>query len=186
MLHEVSAGESGEAWSDALERGRIVRFASCPIELPPSEDLDFLRGGLAPFLKDKNVSYYPEADRLTGLHAPAEGRDLTAGVAERLLGAVLGAGRRAFPMLRVIDTSPYDRAMRRFHNWMKDTPSFRDSAEGFREISFAPFSAWMVLTDGVSHACIRGQHALVDTFLVPLANCRLTSEAPFRVLAGAG
>ena len=34
MLHEVSAGESGEVWSEALERGRIVRFARCPVELP--------------------------------------------------------------------------------------------------------------------------------------------------------
>ena len=43
----------------------------------------------------------------------------------------------------------------------------------------------MVLTDSVSHACIRGQHALVDTFLVPLANCRLPAEAPYRILASA-
>ena len=41
----------------------------------------------------------------------------------------------------------------------------------------------MVLTDGVSHACIQGQHALVDTFLIPLANCRL--PAPYHLLAGA-
>jgi len=41
----------------------------------------------------------------------------------------------------------------------------------------------MVLTDGVSHACIAGQHALVDTFLVPLRNCKL--PAPYHLLAGA-
>jgi hypothetical protein len=40
----------------------------------------------------------------------------------------------------------------------------------------------MVLTDGVSHACISGQHALVDTFLVPLRNCR--RPAPYHLLAG--
>ncbi len=292
MLVEASEHDSGELWAEALERGRIVRFSQCPIQLPAPADLEFLRGGLAPHLERKNVSYYPEADRLTGLRAPAEVRDrarrilrehsrrvselleramprfmhgwqagtssfrpleeegrelgahasnelvhvdagaygathgdrilrffvnvnptrervwvtkgtfaelyrqhaqeagvararLEPGVAERALGVVLEAGRRAFPMLRVIDTSPYDRAMRRFHNWMKDTPSFRDSAEGLLEISFAPFQAWMVLTDSVSHACIRGQHALVDTFLVPLANCRLPAEAPYGVLAGA-
>jgi len=84
-------------------------------------------------------------------------------------------------MARVVDSSPYDRRMRRFHNWMKDTPSFQ--AEPYERFAFPPYSAWMVLTDGVSHACIRGQHALVDTFLIPLRNCRL--PAPFHLLARA-
>ena len=292
MLVEASEHDSGERWAEALERGRIVLFARPPLELPSREDLEFLRNGLAPFLQRKNVSYYPDADRLTGLRAPAgvqqraqailrqhsrrvrgflerampgftrgwqpgtssfrpleeqgrnlsthasnelvhvdagaygatrgdrilrffvnvnpdrervwttkgtfaelhrrHGRDagverveLVPSIAERALSAFLRAGRRALPMLRVIESSPYDRAMRRFHNWMKDTPSFRESTEGLQEISFAPFEAWMVLTDGVSHACVRGQHALVDTFLVPLANCRLPAEAPYRILAGA-
>ena len=292
MLVEAGEHDSGELWAEALERGRIVRFSRPPIELPAASDLAFLRDGLWPFLERKNVSYYPEADRLTGLRGAPEvrrraqailrqhskrvrgflerampgftrgwqpgtssfrpleeqGRNLSAhasnelvhvdagaygathgdrilrffinvnaerervwvtkgtfaelyrrhardagvdradvasGVAGRALAAVLRAGRRAVPMLRVVDTSPYDRAMRRFHNWMKDTLAFQRSTEGLREISFAPFQAWMVLTDGVSHACIRGQHALVDTFLVPLANCRLPAEAPYRILAGA-
>jgi len=84
-------------------------------------------------------------------------------------------------MARVIDSSPYDRRMRRFHNWMKDTPSFQQPP--YERFSFAPWSAWMVLTDGVSHACIEGQHALVDTFLIPLRNCR--RPAPYHLLAGA-
>jgi hypothetical protein len=273
----------------ALERGEIVRFSRAPIALPSADDQDFLRTALAPFLARKNVSLYPEADRLTGLQAPPgvqararrilaehsarvraylaaampaftrgmrvgtssfrplqeEGRDLSrhasnelvhvdagaygathgdrilrffvnlnpsrdrvwitkgtfrelfaehrmaAGIAagdlrpnpaERILGGALRAASRSFPMLRVLDSSPYDRRMRRFHNWMKDTPSFQESPS--RTVSFEPFSAWMVLTDGVSHACIRGQHALVDTFLVPLANCTVREETPFRILAG--
>ena len=100
---------------------------------------------------------------------------------ERALEGLLRLGRRAFPMARVIDTSPYDRRMRGFHNWMKDTPAFQQPPH--QRFSFAPFSAWMVLTDGVSHACVSGQHALVDTFLVPLRNCRL--PAPYHLLAGA-
>jgi hypothetical protein len=43
----------------------------------------------------------------------------------------------------------------------------------------------MALTDGVSHACIEGQHALVDTFIVPLRNCKLRGEAPYYLMAGA-
>ena len=290
MLVEASERDPGQLWAEALERGRIVRFARPPIELPAPEELEFLREGLSPYLRRKNVSYYPEAEKLTGLRAPPEvqrrahdilqrhskrvreflerampaftrgwqpgtssfrpleeqGRGLSAhasnelvhvdagaygathgdrilrffvnvnpqrervwatkgtfaelyrkyareagvasievapSLAERALSGFLRAGRRALPMLRVIETSPYDRAMRRFHNWMKDAPTFRRSKEGLQEISFAPFQAWMVLTDSVSHACIRGQHALADTFLVPLSNCRLPAEAPYRILA---
>ena len=283
MLHEADRGE----WADALERGRIVHFRRCPLPLPPDEDQDFLREGLAPFLRRKNVSFYPGADKLTGLQAPAsvierarrilrshsarlreflqgampeftrgwtpgtssfrpleeEGRGLSAhasnelvhvdagaygathgdrilrffvnlnpsrervwiskgtfeellvqhgeeagvrrgalepALPERALSGLLHVAGRGFPMARVLDTSPYDRRMRRFHNWMKDTPSFQGPPH--EEMSFAPFSAWMVLTDGVSHACVRGQHALVDTFLVPLRNCH--RKAPWHLLAG--
>lgn len=284
MLHDAASG----GWAEALERGRIVHFPECPVALPSPADQEFLRAGLAPHLKSKNVSFYPDAGRLTGLQAPAsvvdrahrvlrehsarvrellrrnmpdftrgwtvgtssfrpieeQGRGLSphasnelihvdagaygathgdrilrffvnlnpsrervwiskgtfdevffahgadAGVRtgplepalpERALSGALRLLGRAFPMARVLDSSPYDRRMRRFHNWMKDTPSFQ--APPHQRFSFAPFSAWMVLTDGVSHACVSGQHALVDTFLIPLANCRL--PAPFQRLLGA-
>jgi hypothetical protein len=292
MLHQTSASDGGAGWADALERGRIVHFARSPIDLPQPADQDFLREGLAPFLRSKNVSYYPGARRLAGVQAPAEVRgrarrilsehsrrvrdflqssmpELTAGweagtssfrpleekgrglgahasnelvhvdagaygathgdrilrffvnlnpardrvwiskgsfaelfrkhgaeagvhagalepaLPERVYSGLLRAAGRAFPMARVIDTSPYDRRMRRFHNWMKDTPRFQQGPEGLERFSFKPFSSWMVLTDGVSHACIEGQHALVDTFIVPLRNCRLKGEAPFHLLGGA-
>ena len=284
MLHEADRGD----WPEALEQGRIVHFPRCPLPLPSPEDQEFLRRGLAAHLRRKNVSFYPGAEKLTGLRAPRpvidrtrrilrdhsgrvreflqtrmpeltrawtpgtssfrpmeeQGRGLSshasnelihvdagaygathgdrilrffvnlnpatervwiskgnfeellrrhgedAGVrrgplsaqlAERALGGLLRIAGRAFPMARMIDTSPYDRRMRRFHNWMKDTPAFQQPP--YQRFSFGPFSAWMVLTDGVSHACISGQHALVDTFLVPLRNCRL--PAPYHLLAGA-
>jgi hypothetical protein len=283
MLHEADRGE----WADALERGRIVHFAKAPVPLPTRDEQELLRDGLAPWLRRKNVSYYPEADRLSGMEAPPailarahailrahsarvrgflqrempeftrgwtpgtssfrpleeQGRGLSAhasnelihvdagaygathgdrilrffinlnptadrvwiskgsfeelfrrhapeaglgkgdlepALPERAFSGLLRATGRAFPMARVIDTSPYDRRMRKFHNWMKDTPSFQQPPH--ERFSFAPFSAWMVLTDGVSHACISGQHALVDTFLVPLRNCR--RPAPYHLLAG--
>lgn len=286
MLHVVENHDSSR-WAEELERGSIVQFPRCPFPLPAPADQQFLREGLAPFLRKKNVSWYPRADKLTGMQAPAEvtdrahsilrehsvrarsflerampdftrgwepgtssfrpleekGRGLSAhasnervhvdagaygathgdrilrffvnlnpsrdriwiskgsfaelwrkhgaeaGVAagglvpalpERLVSGLLQAAGRAFPMARVIDTSPYDRRMRRFHNWMKDTPSFQDGPS--QRFAFAPFSAWMVLTDGVSHACIEGQHALVDTFVVPLRNCRF--ETPYALLSG--
>jgi hypothetical protein len=278
MLHLVETPSQ-----ELLEKGAILQFSSCPLELPSADDQEFLRTGLSAFLRRKNVSWYPRAGKLTGLQAPAsvvaraarvlrehsarvreylqrtmpeftrgwepgtcsfrpleeKGRGLSAHASNELVhvdagaygathgdrvlrffvnlnptrdrvwisrgafpelfrefgrqaGVVAGAlapslaGRvysslvRPFPMGRVIDTSPYDRRMRRFHNWMKDTPAFQQGP--VERFSFPPFSAWMVLTDGVSHACIEGQHALVDTFIVPLRNCRL--PAPYHFLAG--
>jgi len=83
---------------------------------------------------------------------------------------------------RMIDSSPYDRLMRRLHNFMKDDPGFRDGHDGYQQISFPPFSAWAVLTDGVSHACLSGQHALVDTFLIALESCHRPEQSPYQVL----
>lgn len=287
MLHHVESLADGARWAEELERGRIVQFDRCPFPLPEAADQEFLREGLAPWLRKKNVSWYPGADKLTGLDAPAEVRErahrvlrehaqrvrgflegampgftrgwlagtssfrpleekgralqahasnelvhvdagaygathgdrilrffvnlnpsrprvwiskgtfaellekhgaeanvgkgaLEPALPEKLWSGFLRAAGRAFPMARVIDSSPYDRRMRRFHNWMKDTPSFQ--AGESQRFCFAPFSAWMVLTDGVSHACIEGQHALVDTFLVPLRNCKL--QAPYHLLSG--
>lgn len=284
MLHDA---KDQEGWAPALEDGRVVHFARCPIALPSAADQEFLREGLAAFLRKKNVSYYPGAGKLTGLGAPPEvasraqailaahsqrvsaflenampgltrgwtpgtssfrpmeeqGRGLSAHASnelihvdagaygathgdrilrffvnlnptrervwiskgpfaelwkrhareaglqpapldaplpERLWSGALRGLSRAFPLARVLDSSPYDRRMRRFHNWMKDTPSFQ--APPHERFSFAPYSAWMVMTDGVSHACISGQHALVDTFLVPLRNCQ--RSAPYHYLAG--
>jgi hypothetical protein len=90
-----------------------------------------------------------------------------------------------YPLAKVVDSSPYDRAMRRIHNYMKETPSFRESRSGYREVRFPPYSAWMVFTDGVSHSVLTGRYALVTTFLVPLANCRRPEFTPYHVLAQA-
>lgn len=83
-----------------------------------------------------------------------------------------------------LDSSPYDRLMRRFHNYMKDTPEFQSTPVGHQEFRFKPYSAWITFTDMVSHACIEGQHAFADTFVVPLASCRLKEQAPYYILKG--
>ena len=85
-------------------------------------------------------------------------------------------------ILKVLDSSPYDRTMRRFHNYMKDTPSFQQQQDGHEEFRFPPFSALMVFTDMVSHACLSGQHAFVHTSIVPLENCHLPELAPINIL----
>lgn len=281
--------------SDELERGRIVAFPDCPIELPSPEDLSFLREEMPKVLNFKNISYHPESDRIVGIKGNKEtvdrthallkahsrrvqeflgrsipalakdwmigtssfrpmqerGRDLSAHASNELVHVDAGAygathgdrilrffvnvnpsedrvwitkgafpdlykrfGERAgltrvgsddsleeglfdrlrtatakaisaiVPPARLIDSSPYDRAMRRFHNFMKDTPDFQSTAEGHLEFRMKPFWAWMVFTDMVSHAVISGQHAFVDTFVVPLRNCRLQEMAPINILKG--
>lgn len=98
---------------------------------------------------------------------------------------VIGALSRVYPLFRVIDSSPYDRSMRRIHNCMKENPVFRDDPSDYREIHFPPMSAWMVFTDGISHSVLEGQYAFVTTALVPLENCRMQELAPFHVLQSA-
>ncbi|HYV47405.1 MAG TPA: Kdo hydroxylase family protein [Myxococcaceae bacterium] len=294
VIFDAGSGPAGEI-SRALERGQIVRWARCPFPLPPEDDLRALREVSQGLLKRKNLSYYPDADRLKGakgdpaaaarVHGilrehsrraraflerelPAlvpgwtvgtssfrplqeRGRDLKAHASNELVHVDAGAygathgdrilrlfvnispqeprvwatrgtfaelyarhgeragvappahvslregpldrarsgalgwlSRRGLPMARVLDSSPYDRAMRRFHNFMKDDPGFRDGKDGYQEVAFEPGSAWMVLTDTRSHACVSGQFALVDTFLIPLRNCQVPEVAPYHVLRG--
>lgn len=303
MLTHYSSDEVGrlapDTLGDALERGEIVHFPRCPIELPDEADLKFLREDLATHLRNKNVSYHPETDSVPGLkksdparteraqrilkqHArrveafltrtmptltrdwtvgtssfrpiQEKGRNLSAHASNELVHIDAGAygpthgdrvlrffvnvnpvedrvwatrgtfpelyaryGRAAritpdmrkraslergaldqlrtgflrtlaaagLPQAMLIDSSPYDRAMRQFHNYMKDEPAFRDDTASEVELRFAPFSAWMVLTDMVSHASVSGQYALVNTFVLRLASCRLPELAPYRILSAA-
>lgn len=286
-----------ETLADDLEKGHIVFFPQCPVELPSDADLAYFREQLPKQLKIKNVSYHPESDRATGIEgdldlarrsremliahservqaflqrvipgltpdwtvgtssfrpmqekgrdlkphssnelvhidagaygatngdrilrffvnvnptedrvwatkgtfadlytrygnaagiaANAEGRPanyLKKGIADHLLtGVTRSLEAVGLAEARVLNSSPYDRTMRRFHNFMKDTPSFQQDPEGHQEFRFPPYSAWMVLTDTCSHASLSGQHALVNTFLIRLACCRLQDHAPINIL----
>ena len=105
------------------------------------------------------------------------------GLLDKLYSGLVGAVGKLYPLARVLDSSPYDRSMRRIHNFMKEDPRFRDSRENYQEIHFPPLSAWMVFTDGISHSVLTGQYALVTTVLVPLTNCRTPALTPYHVLA---
>jgi hypothetical protein len=75
----------------------------------------------------------------------------------------------------------YDRLMLRLHDGAKaDTAFQRDGARA--EIAFPAGSTWMVFTDLVPHAAIMGQHALEQTFYLPVAAMRDPDLAPLRVL----
>jgi hypothetical protein len=111
---------------------------------------------------------------------------LEPGIAARTYSAaVKRISQWGLPLAQFLDTSPYDRAMRKFHNFMKDNPVFRDSEEGIETFEFAPGCSWMVFTDGVSHAVVSGQFAFVQTFLIPYQNCRFQELVPLNVIKGA-
>jgi len=89
------------------------------------------------------------------------------------------------PLAKVLDSSPYDRAMKRFHDYMKESCDFQDDPQSHIEIHFAPYSAWMVFADGVSHGCLAGQHCFIWTALTPLANAHFPELQPINVLRSA-
>ncbi len=166
LIH-IDAGAYGATNGD-----RILRFF---VNVNPSEDRVWSTRGTFP---DLYARYGDEAGIADG-----SDRSLERGILGRSRSALLsGLAKLGIAEARLVDSSPYDRLMRRFHNYMKDSPAFRESTEGYREIRFPPFSAWMVLTDMVSHASVSGQHALIDTFVLRLSACRLAKLAPINIL----
>lgn len=86
------------------------------------------------------------------------------------------------PLATALDSSPYDRAMRLLHNYMKDSDAFKSDQRGYEEIRFPPGSAWMVFTDSVSHASLSGQFALVTTIVIRRAAQRYPQFSPYHLL----
>ncbi len=295
LVYESDGRDDPFRIRDALEANRIVYFPTCPVPMPDQATLDFLRRELPARLKLKNISYHPEAGKVSGIEADAattlrvkdvlnthlndvctflrrvtgdltqdarigtcsfrpieeKGRNLkphasnelvhvdagaygatngdrilrffvnvhpdrdrvwaTKGQFDQLLDRIgrraglldesgllrvsitKGGGDRAFsaavsglarlnPLAIMLDSSPYDRAMRRLHNYMKDNEAFRADRTGYQEIRFPPNSAWIVFTDGVSHASLEGQFALVTTMIVRRERMCHPDRSPFEVL----
>ncbi|MGH8222827.1 MAG: Kdo hydroxylase family protein [Woeseiaceae bacterium] len=171
-LVHVDAGAYGATNGD-----RILRFF---INVNPSEDRVWATKGTFP-------EVYRRYGKAAGVMRPNPGpRYLRKGPLDHLrTGLLHGIAAAGLPAAKVLDSSPYDRVMRRFHNFMKDTPAFQADRQGHREFRFPPFSAWMVLTDMVSHASLSGRHALVHTSILRLASCRKPEQAPYNILRGA-
>jgi 3-deoxy-D-manno-oct-2-ulosonic acid (Kdo) hydroxylase len=108
---------------------------------------------------------------------------LRKGAADHAFSLAVRALAKLNPLARALDSSPYDRAMRRLHNYMKDSEAFKSDLRGYEEMRFPPESAWMVLTDGVSHAVLSGQFAFVTTIILRRQALRYPQYAPFNLLA---
>lgn len=168
-LVHVDAGAYGATHGD-----RILRFF---INVNPDEDRIWATKGNFPELLQAH------GERAGLEFGTAGGNYLRKGPLDHTWSSIVKTlSNIGMPTARVLDSSPYDREMRKFHNYMKDTPEFQQSRQGHEEFRFPPFSAWMVFTDMVSHACLSGQFAFVHTSLVRLENCRLPELAPINLL----
>ncbi len=167
-LVHIDAGAYG-----ATNGNRILRFF---INVNPLEDRVWITKGNFPEL------FAAHGERANLGYANAGPRYLSRGPLDHLRTGLIKLLATGIPVLKVLDSSPYDRVMRKFHNYMKDTPSFQQEEHGHEEFRFPPFSAWMVFTDMVSHASLSGQYAFVHTSIVPSENCRIPELAPINIL----
>ncbi|MDH4022010.1 MAG: Kdo hydroxylase family protein [Gammaproteobacteria bacterium] len=170
LIH-VDAGAYGATNGD-----RILRFL---VNVHPTRDRVWASKG------SFNSVFARHAER-AGFTGP-KGRigRLDKNALDQLLTALLKGVSAVVPLAKVLDTSPYDRAMKRFHDYLKDTPEFQSDVQHHVEMRFAPYSAWMVFADGVSHGCLSGQHCFIWTALTPLANAHYPELAPINVLRAA-
>lgn len=86
-------------------------------------------------------------------------------------------------MLRATRTyrTPYDHFMLRLHHKMKLDPHYQATVPK-TEVNFPAASTWVVFTDQVSHAVMRGQYAFEQTFYLPVSVLKNEGTSPLRVL----
>jgi len=83
--------------------------------------------------------------------------------------------------LPVVDRPAYDRFMLKIHHAMKEDTGFQKTCRKDRW-EFPAGSTWIVFTDSASHACLGGQYALEQTFIVRRASLAHPEKAPIAIL----
>ena len=83
--------------------------------------------------------------------------------------------------LPVVDRPLYDQFMLKFHHAMKEDAGFQRTCRKDRW-DFPAGSTWIVFTDSASHACLSGQYALEQTFIVGRAALVCPDKAPIAIL----
>lgn len=77
--------------------------------------------------------------------------------------------------------TPYDHYMLQLHDAMKADLAYQAQVEQHTH-AFAPGQTWVVFTDVVSHAALRGQHALEQTWLLPVTAMAEPGKSPLAML----
>jgi len=75
----------------------------------------------------------------------------------------------------------YDHAMLALHDLAKLDDDYQRTAPR-REAAYASGGAWIVFTDAALHAALGGQHALEQTFLLPVEAMAEPARSPLRTL----
>ena len=83
--------------------------------------------------------------------------------------------------LPVVARPPYDRFMLKIHHAMKEDAGFQETCRKDRW-EFPAGSTWIVFTDSASHACLSGQYALEQTFIIRRASLAAPEKAPIAIL----
>lgn len=107
-------------------------------------------------------------------------------VARRYLPSARGPVRGVSELLRLLGItkdrrSAYDHFMLQIHDQMKADLDYQSEADQI-VFEFHAGSTWLAFTDQVSHAAIRGQYALEQTFYLPVTCMLDPSHAPLRIL----
>ena len=81
----------------------------------------------------------------------------------------------------IVQRSPYDQFMLRFHNYLKENHEFQATCR--KQVwEFPPNSTWIVFTDLVPHAALSGRYALEQTYIVSRHVLVLPERAPLGIL----
>ncbi len=75
------------------------------------------------------------------------------------------------------ERTEYDEFMLRLHRFMKNSGKYQELAPKHL-VHFPPGSAWLLFSDGISHAELRGQFALEHSFFVAPPTLAIPDEAP--------
>ena len=116
-------------------------------------------------------------------YAPEAGLTRCAAQARSPLFRLRSASARGLKKLGlpVAAHSAYDLFMLHFHDWLKFNSEYQSLREHVRS-EFPPGCTWMVLTDGVPHAALRGRYALEHTYILPRTALVAPEVAPINVL----
>jgi len=83
--------------------------------------------------------------------------------------------------LKAAGTSPYDKYMLDFHNFLKENGYFQTNCRK-DTWEFPPNSSWMVFTDMVSHSVLSGQYALEQTYIINQDDLVMPEMAPINLI----
>ncbi len=93
----------------------------------------------------------------------------------------LGQGLLGMFQPNVLERTEYDDFMLRLHHFLKTNDEFQEHAPR-RLQRFPPGSAWLLFSDTVSHAELRGQHALEHSYFVAPHTLALPDQSPAALL----